>query len=377
MPRHVEGADIPPETTNTTKDTDPIPPGAVGPDPDQKLRDQKLPDQELPDQKLPDDLKVCPEGFKESGVDYRIIFPQSIRFDHDGKYVTMSVNNKNQIVTVFHHSNFSSVMYYCVGELIPSKDTIKWGDKHRYDNGGFPRVSMNSSGLLVEVHESPHRRKFWYRVGVVNEDKTIDWGKSYENGSGRLAAVALNDDDKVIVVHETGTYLSYESYYWLGSVNRVNKTVTWAQKKELLLHSAHELSITVKKDTVIVAFRHGLQHSLHTIIGKLNDANITWAEFDHVPFAQGNWPSISLNAEGLVVVSSQTFVMRFLLCREAVLRHKDGSPYLEWARRDSRTYIQGVYPSVAILEGNRVVEMHGTNKLNGTTLWYFMGFVKE
>ncbi len=315
---------------------------------------------------------------KNDEKDFRIVLPQSIRCDHDGKYVSIGVNNRNQIVAVYHHGNLSNCMYYSVGKIYMDKEEIKWGPEYKYDHGGYPKVSLNDSGILVEVHESPHKRNVWCRVGAINDDNTIDWGQLHENGGGTHPSVALNNDDTVVIIHESGSRLSYEVFYWFGRVNRIRKTVDWIRKKELLLSSAQELSVAICKQDILVTFRSGIrQHPLYTLLGKIKDEIIVWAERDPVSFGSGNWPSISFNSEGTVVVTFQSFVMRALQCREGVLKEKDGVHAITWSKRPSRTYILGAYPAVAVLDGNHMIEMHGTNKLNGTTMFYFVGILKQ
>ena len=302
---------------------------------------------------------------------------QAQRFKYRGKYPCVAVNNNNQAVVVYHHNNFINDMYYCVGRLNPANGDIEWGEEHWYDMGAYPRVAVNNSGVVVEVHESPRKRKTWYHVGVIYEDK-IDWGHSYEIGQGLHPAVALSADDEVVVVEESGGRFSPEAYYFFGKVNEVDKTIQFSRKRELLVHSAREPSVTMMDKNIIVAFRHERNRGkLYSMLGRIDGLNVQWAEYEFHPFAEGNWPGISLNVNGIIVATCQTYTNRRVRCREGLLKEKDGSYYVEWSRREARRYDEGVYPTVCLLEDNRLVEFHGTPKFNGHSMWYVLGYVSN
>ena len=311
-------------------------------------------------------------------ADYKITMFQAVQFRYNGKYPSLAINNNNQVVAVYHHNNFRNDMFYCVGKLNPADDTILWGEEHWYDQGAYPQIAVNNSGVVVQVHESPRKRKTWYHVGMIYDD-TIDWGPSYEIGQGLHPAVALSEDDQVVIVEESGGRLfAPESFYFFGKVNKVDKTILFSRKRELLVHSGKELSVTMKRNDIIVAFRHARNHGkLHTMLGKIDGLNVQWAEYEFFHFAEGNWPSVSLNGEGVVVVSCQTYASRRVLCREGEVKERDGLCYVQWSKREARQYEHGVYPSICLLEGNRLVELHGTNKLNGHSIWYTLGYVKQ
>ncbi len=338
------------------------------------------------DDDLKKDEKAEKKDEEEKKEEFRITLPPALPFCYVGKYVSIGANNSNQIVAVYHHGNISTDMFYSVGKVDLGKEEIKWGPEYKYDQGGYPRVSLNDSGLLVEVHESPHQRKFWCRVGAISSDGSIDWGQVYENGGGTCPSVALSNDDTVVIVHESESRFSYEVFYWFGRVNRIRKTADWICKKQPLWPSARaqELSVAICKQDVLVTFRQGIRgHSLHTLLGKIGDGLIAWKDakdnynIDPVSFGSGNWPSISLNSDGTVAVTFQSFIMRALQCREGVLIEKDGvSASIRWSTRNARTYVLGAYPSVVALDGNRIIEMHGTNKLNGSALYYSIGILQ-
>ena len=372
----VDRADEPPavEVVNI------VPPQRVPLDvngPNVAFQNRKKPEQAKDEEGKQDRGEEPPRNIAQD-ADYKITTFQAVRFRYKGKYPALAINNNNQAVAVYHHNNFLNDMFYCVGKLNPADDTIRWGEEHRYDQGAYPQIAVNNSGVVVQVHESPRKRKTWYHVGMIYDD-TIDWGPSYEIGQGLHPAVALSDDDQVVIVEESGGRLfAPESFYFFGKVNKADKTILFSRKRELLVHSGKELSVTMKRNNIIVAFRHARNHGkLHTMLGKIDGLNVQWAEYEFTHFAEGNWPSVSLNGEGVVVVSCQTYASRRVFCREGELKERDGLCYVQWSKREARQYDHGVYPSICLLEGNRLVELHGTNKLNGHSIWYTLGYVKK
>ena len=336
-----------------------------GIDPDKKEEKEEQQQKEV--QELP---PPAPAG------DYKMLLYQPLKFRYAGKYPFMAVNNRNQVVVVFHHNVVINDMYYSVGQYNPANGRILWGEEHWYDMGSYPRIAINDSGLVVEVHESPRKRKTWYHVGMIHDDR-IDWGPSYEIGQGLHPAVALSNDDQIVIVEESGgRFFSPEGYYFFGKVNKIDKTILFSRKRELLVHSAREPSVTMKGKNIVVAFLHERNRKLHIMLGRMDGLVVAWAEYEFLHFAVGTWPSVSLNENGVLVVCCQTH-NRQVLCREGELRENDGMCHVQWSERAARQYEHGVYPTICLLEDNTLVEMHGASKFNGHAVYYATGKIKK
>ena len=84
-------------------------------------------------------------------------------YDH-GKRPSVAVNKDDIVVEVHNSEGPRNGLWYRLGKV--SGGTIDWWSEtgasiHRYDFGIYPRVSMNSGGVVVEVHQSQIHRKLW------------------------------------------------------------------------------------------------------------------------------------------------------------------------------------------------------------------------
>jgi hypothetical protein len=68
------------------------------------------------------------------------------------------------------------------------------------DGAEHPAVALNSSGWVLEVHDSG-REHLWYWTGRIVDDGTVSWERHGRYGRGELPAVALDDDGLVVEVH--------------------------------------------------------------------------------------------------------------------------------------------------------------------------------
>jgi len=82
-------------------------------------------------------------------------------------------------------------------------------------------------------------------------------------------------------------------FLWEGK--KKDTTIQFLRKRELLVHSAREPSVSMKGKNILVAFRHQRNNRLHAMLGKIESSVVQWAEYEFLYFSLGNWPSISLN----------------------------------------------------------------------------------
>lgn len=303
----------------------------------------------------------------------KMSFCPPIALSNSGTYPCLAVNSCNQAVVVYHHNYIINDMFCCVGNL-KQGDTFNWEAEHCYDTGAYPKVAVNNSGVVVEVHESPRKRTTWYHVGKITGN-SIKWGPSYELGQGRHPAVSLSDNNQVIIVEESGGWMfAPESYYFFGEVVESTKTIQFSRKREMLVHSAREPSVTMKGRSIIVAFLHARNYGkLHIMLGRIEGLVVQWAEYEFDPFAVGAWPSVSMNEDGMVVVSCQGYSNGQLLCRKGQLNNIDGIWCVQWSTNEAKRYEYGAYPSVCLLNDNQLVEMHSTGGTFTGEIWCTLG----
>jgi hypothetical protein len=155
-----------------------------------------------------------------------IAFGSSHNYD-SGNKPKVALNNSNVVVEVHESNGPSSNMWYHVGIVDPSDKSIAFGGSHNYDSGATPSIAINNSNVVVEVHQSNGpSTNLWYHVGVVDPTgKTIAFGASHNYDSGATPSVALTDDGFVIEVHQSQTF----NTLWkrIGQVDVANKTINW------------------------------------------------------------------------------------------------------------------------------------------------------
>lgn len=159
-------------------------------------------------------------------VGQEISFGASYEYD-SGDNPKVALNDGNVVVEVHESNGLSTKMWYHVGIVDPSGQTISFGGSHDYDNGVTPAISLNNNLVVVEVHQSDGpSTALWYHVGVVDPvGKTISFGDSQNYDSGSNPSVALTDDGFVIEVHRSQTF----NTLWkrIGQVDVASRTIQW------------------------------------------------------------------------------------------------------------------------------------------------------
>ena len=130
-----------------------------------------------------------------------------------------------------HRSENRPRLFYRTGKLKDGGE-IGWSKAESYEDGEHPCVTMNASGVVVEMHATyndpsavTERKKFqlWYTVGRIDGDR-VRWGKSHQHSTGVDPAVALFDDNQVVEMHKSEN--TENLYTSTGKVND-DGTITW------------------------------------------------------------------------------------------------------------------------------------------------------
>jgi hypothetical protein len=143
-------------------------------------------------------------------------------------------------------------LWYRVGQVNTSNNTIQWGNRIRYDNGLNPSVAI-SGWTVVEVHNAiAGVGPLWMRIGQVDTaSNTIRWGNNnnafqYDNGMNPSVAIYGSN---VVEVHN-GTAGVGPLWYRVGQFNISNNTIQWGNNNNAFQYD-NGLNPTV-------AFWHGL-----------------------------------------------------------------------------------------------------------------------
>ena len=98
-----------------------------------------------------------------------------------------------------------------------------------HDEGHDPALAINSSGQLLEVHDSG-TGNLWYWSGLIEGD-LVHWKRHGRYDSGRRASALLNEDGDVIEVHQSE--VRDRLWYSVGELS---------QEGELILNSADQFT---------------------------------------------------------------------------------------------------------------------------------------
>lgn len=270
-----------------------------------------------------------------------------------GSTPSVAVNSSGVVVEV--HEEKGSSLWYHVGRLNESK-SITWGKSIHYDSGKRPRVAIDNDGYVVEVHQSQSYSTLWYHVGKVNvETNSINWGltQSQKYDDGERPAVAINDNGKIVVVHETSAKLSFfPMFYRTGDIDKASGRIQFNQSVKY--GTGRYPAVTMNKSGKVLAIHNDVrprQSGLWYYIGTLSGDRVNFGQSNY--YNDGDQPSVALINDGQVITAHRY--------GNELMFHPGTLSDSTLLIGDGRCYQEGVDPSVAaaILVGSaHLVEVH-------------------
>lgn len=144
---------------------------------------------------------------------------------------SVSINTSGMVLEV--HDSGSGELWYWSGQM-DSQGEVRWLRHARYDTGDAPSVVLMDDGYVVEVHEAPglNDRKLWYRVGQLGSDGNLSWsqagGRSFPgDDEGVRPSLGMLSGTMVREIHESAS--TGLRWYWSGELNRGSGDVTWTR----------------------------------------------------------------------------------------------------------------------------------------------------
>jgi hypothetical protein len=204
----------------------------------------------------------------------------------------------------------------CLLALDSPAQTLNWSAPAKYGTGEQPSVSMNSSGLVVEVHKSQTSKTLFYHVGKLNRSNgTVTWGKSQviktKVTDASYPSVALTQNNNVIIVFDTGLLTLRYMTGTLDPTGSVDQSMNWVvtdtqydtgRTPQISVNSSgtlvevHQNNANAKK----LFYRYGY------VDPNTNLPDITWTSGAlGVPYENGGDPHISLNDTFTLVETHQ------------------------------------------------------------------------
>jgi hypothetical protein len=185
--------------------------------------------------------------------------------------------------------------------------TLQWSSSAKYGTGDQPSVSMNSSGVVIEVHKSQNYNTLYYHVGKLNRSNgVVTWGKSQflsTKTEVRSPSVAITQNSNVIIVFDDGRlHLRYMTGYLnpTGSVDQPLNIVI----SDLQYDTGRTPQISVNASGTLIEVHQNnasackLFYRTGYVDPETNLPNITWTSGTQgIEYEIGNSPHISLDDE--------------------------------------------------------------------------------
>jgi hypothetical protein len=170
--------------------------------------------------------------------------------------------------------------------------------EYLWDTGRNPAVASNSSGNVVEVHDSGYGT-LWYWSGKRSPDGFVRWMRHGCYDTGQKPAVAINNNGVVVEVHESGTPVSPRLFYQVGKINQ-DYDITWFSR-----YDGHQYDNGI---TPTVRFLSGGVLAVHEIHCSENESqNWSWEGFIDVNAHTIAWKNNHKTVQPLYPKDSVTF----------------------------------------------------------------------
>lgn len=301
------------------------------------------------------------------------------RADTDkGCYPTIALNNWSVVVEV-NHQMATNWMFYRVGRVVENK--IQWGStspnnvpkKIFYGSGAYPRVSINDSNIIVEVHKGQYLDRCFCRVGKVQAEM-ISWCSSAYFNVGLRPTVAVNNSNIVVAVFQDNVFTKHLNY----RVGRISEKmeIDWYKSKQKVKARGVVCSVDINdNDLVVLSYQTSLNH-IHYKVGKLYKGLVEWQNIVHKCI--GFTPSITINDNNEVVLVHQSFARRHLVSNIGMALWESDYKGIVWSENSEKHYATGIYPSISLNNDNQVVQVNEPRlRPNRNRLRYYVGEITQ
>lgn len=241
-----------------------------------------------------------------------------------GNDTSISIINSNLFIEDHSSSGTSGQLIARLGTLANEYfPIIEIGSAVTYGDGYHPSVSMNSDGLILEVHDNrpgllAGSEMFW-RFGKVNpsggENQDVTWirGGGIRYDAGRYPQVAMNDSGTIVEVHESDNLASHRLYYRVGHEIGTDRapyyyTIIWDSGAGGIDYDAgRRPHITIDSaGNVVEVHQASSDNNLHYRRGRVNNSGtrIDWAPAavnGRYRTGDGSDPTVSMSDNGYVL----------------------------------------------------------------------------
>ena len=307
-----------------------------------------------------------------------------------GCYPSITLNDSGIVVEV-NHQQATNLMFYRVGER---KDgCIKWGRKDSdkpprkryYGSGAYPQVSLNNENIMIEVHKGQFLDRCYYRLGKVNtESMKVTWGSKTFFNIGIYPDIALNNNDIIVALFQNNIFTK-QLHYRVGKVSQDRNKVVWVDRKQRAGIVAEAFSLDINDNGMVLAsFQTPIKNHIHYKVGVVDVERgvIEWCQVIHR--SVGFTPCVSINNQNQVLQIHQSLMKRHLVSNVGMARWSvdaKGFRGIDWSSEKeglNHHYGKGLYPSVTLNNHGKAVEVHEPRFApNRNRLYYYAGEIKQ
>ena len=253
-----------------------------------------------------------------------------------------------------------------------------------FDKGFFPRIAVNSQGMVVVVFVAQRGKMMYYRLGKLNiEDQGvyppshprendidgayIEWlCEKVSIGEGHNPSVSLSKDGTIVTAYDQG-YFNIMSYYRIGDVK--TNSIEWRSEAKLLIESRSRRPSVAINDKGQVAVAYGFNtDSIAYTAGEISlesaDTISLNRELKYTPSGHNHQPFITLNNHGQVVAVFHALQGRlYMRYNHGTINTDMELPHIIWSfDKPHDLSSNGYYGTVAINDKQDVVTVHKSLK---------------
>ncbi len=212
-------------------------------------------------------------------------------------------------------------LVYRLGRIQSSYAAPTFSAPVAFGEGNNTGVSMNTDGLLIEVHEDAPPlgvigTQLYYRIGKINlgggENQKVEWSSPiYSFDGGKDPQVAMNDLYKVVEVHESNNITNHKLYYHTGYIHQTGDKyyITWNSGGPnyggIPYDEGRNPHVTIDNEgNIIEVHQASSSNNLHYRRGHLNGLGIDWepaAPNGRYETGRAERPAVAMRNDGFVL----------------------------------------------------------------------------
>jgi hypothetical protein len=203
----------------------------------------------------------------------------------------VAMNSSGHVIEV--HDSGDGDLWYWSGRTL-SGGLVEWLQHEKYDTGQEPAVALNDDGYVFEVHEdqSSDGGRLWYRMGKLDENFVIRWvsdGGTRFPGSdeGRNPTVAFVNLGGLAIREVHLSPNDSDRWHWDGVFNVDESRIDWGDHGENM-YALYPKDIAVVGSTTIEVGNgpHGPFHDPQTLIFKAGSESWNRIQYQQKAFIE-------------------------------------------------------------------------------------------